>query len=117
MVSMQNSPLSSSPEEGSSAIPGPGGSRDGDTILTEGSTVSQQGLEPKLVFRNGPCRGKVVPLDGERIGIGRGSQNQVVLDVGLIVSSQHAALVRDSDDGSWWIEDLESKNGTFVNGA
>jgi pSer/pThr/pTyr-binding forkhead associated (FHA) protein len=57
----------------------------------------------------------VVPLGGDRVTIGRSSENHLVIDAGMIVSSHHAALTREPADGSWWIEDCVSKNGTFVN--
>jgi hypothetical protein len=72
--------------------------------------------EPKLVFRKGPNQGRIEPLSGDRVTIGRNPSNEIALDVGLTVSSFHAALVRHPDDGSWWLEDLRSKNGTFLNG-
>jgi pSer/pThr/pTyr-binding forkhead associated (FHA) protein len=45
--------------------------------------------------------------------IGRLPDNDVVID-NPAVSSHHACVFRDGDD--WVIEDLDSKNGTFVNG-
>jgi pSer/pThr/pTyr-binding forkhead associated (FHA) protein len=45
--------------------------------------------------------------------IGRLPDNDVVID-NPAVSSHHACLFRDGND--WVIEDLDSKNGTFVNG-
>jgi pSer/pThr/pTyr-binding forkhead associated (FHA) protein len=45
--------------------------------------------------------------------LGRLPDNDVVID-NPAVSSHHACLFRDGDD--WVIEDLDSKNGTFVNG-
>ena len=48
------------------------------------------------------------------IKIGRGSNNDVVINDDVI-STSHAAIVV-SDFGEISIEDLNSKNGTFVNG-
>jgi pSer/pThr/pTyr-binding forkhead associated (FHA) protein len=45
--------------------------------------------------------------------IGRLQDNDVMVD-NPAVSSHHACIFRDGDD--WVIEDLDSKNGTFVNG-
>jgi pSer/pThr/pTyr-binding forkhead associated (FHA) protein len=45
--------------------------------------------------------------------IGRLPDNDVVID-NPAVSSHHACVFRDADN--WVIEDLDSKNGTFVNG-
>lgn len=71
---------------------------------------------PKLVFRNGPCRGRVLPLLRDRVTVGRNAKNDLTLDVGMIVSSFHAILTQEERTGGWWIEDLHSKNGTYVNG-
>ena len=49
--------------------------------------------------------------------IGRASNREAACDIPLddgIVSRRHARISRD-DKGRWWIEDLQSKNGTMVN--
>lgn len=94
----------------------PGGSHGKPGDLDSGHTVAQ-GLEAKLVFRNGPCRGKVVPLEGDRLSIGRSPDNHLVIDAGMIVSAHHAVLTREPGSGAWWIADSQSKNGTYLNGA
>src|SRR5207249_67969 len=55
-----------------------------------------------------------VPLDKDRITLGRSSANELCYpdDVGL--SRQHLALSKQS--GQWIVEDLGSKNGTLHNG-
>ncbi len=55
-----------------------------------------------------------IPLDRDRISLGRSSVNELCYpdDVGL--SRQHLALTRVHDQ--WQVEDLGSKNGTLVNG-
>src|SRR5437588_8679209 len=50
---------------------------------------------------------------GLMVTIGRLPDNDVVID-NPAVSSHHACVFRDGED--WVIEDLDSKNGTFVNG-
>jgi len=45
--------------------------------------------------------------------IGRGSDNSIVLQ-DQFVSAAHAQLTYR--EGSWWLADLGSRNGTFVNG-
>lgn len=52
-------------------------------------------------------------LDQERILIGRKPENDVQVD-NLAVSGQHAAIITILNDS--FLEDLESTNGTFVNG-
>jgi hypothetical protein len=68
---------------------------------------------PALVVRSGGGRaGETFALTGERIGVGRGPENEVFLD-DVTVSRRHAVLVR-RDDG-FYIDDEESLNGTYVN--
>lgn len=77
-------------------------------------TVSGDG-NAKLVFRSGERYGDVLEVQGSKVTIGRSATNDIVLDeTGMVVSSFHAVINR-ATDGSWWIEDLKSKNGTFVN--
>src|SRR3954451_11446984 len=51
-------------------------------------------------------------LDGDRAVIGRSADCEVPLDVPA-VSRRHAAILRDR--GRYFIEDLQSRNGTFLN--
>ncbi|MET0634473.1 MAG: FHA domain-containing protein [Chitinophagaceae bacterium] len=46
--------------------------------------------------------------------IGRNTDNDIVLSMGYI-SGYHAQLIFN-DDGGWFIHDLQSANGTYVNG-
>src|SRR5262245_63705293 len=55
----------------------------------------------------------VFPLHGERTTIGRSAECDVVLTVRR-VSGHHAQVLRLG--GMYFIEDLGSSNGTFVNG-
>ncbi|MEU0403720.1 FHA domain-containing protein [Streptomyces sp. NPDC006197] len=57
----------------------------------------------------------VRPLPAHSIRIGRAPDNDVVV-ADLVVSRQHAEL-RAHPDGTYWIHDLGSHNGTFLNGA
>ena len=54
-----------------------------------------------------------VPLDGDRLTIGRGPSNDIVLSGDLTVSRRHAMLERLA--AGWSVSDLNSSNGTFVN--
>ena len=57
-------------------------------------------------------QGRQVPLVG-RITLGRSRVNDIVLDDKL-VSRRHAVIQKIKDD--YFLEDLASTNGTFVNG-
>ena len=56
---------------------------------------------------------KVVPLVKERMTLGRRPYNDIVVD-NLAVSGEHAALQAIGTE--YYIEDLNSTNGTFING-
>src|ERR1051326_6000982 len=69
---------------------------------------------PRELLIQGPDgQTKTVPLTGERLAVGRSSASELCFpeDVGL--SRQHFALEAQGED--WTVEDLGSKNGTFVN--
>jgi serine phosphatase RsbU (regulator of sigma subunit) len=68
-----------------------------------------------LQIRRGDTPPRVVPLEGERMIVGRSPKIEVVLESDT-VSRQHMELVKD-DQGNWWVRDLHSRNGTLVNGA
>lgn len=67
----------------------------------------------RLVFRGGPRDGEVVALRGSRVRIGALADNEIVIASGH-ASRYHARIVRHGRDVE--IEDLNSSNGTFVNG-
>ena len=55
-----------------------------------------------------------IPVVSAVTRIGQGAQNDIVLDDDT-VSTSHARL--EFVSGGWKLTDLESTNGTFVNGA
>jgi pSer/pThr/pTyr-binding forkhead associated (FHA) protein len=67
----------------------------------------------RLVITSGPKAGLELPLTGESLTIGRSSESALVIRDDY-TSSHHARLVLRGD--TWTIEDLDSTNGTFVNG-
>lgn len=70
------------------------------------SLIFRTGLEPQL-------RSETVELAKDRITIGRDLSSDVVIDH-PVVSAQHAQIVKEGD--KFFIVDLGSTNGTFVNG-
>jgi len=56
---------------------------------------------------------KEIPLDKERVTIGRKPHNDIQID-NLAISGEHAVVVTVLNDS--FLEDLGSTNGTFVNG-
>src|SRR3954464_13095473 len=56
---------------------------------------------------------KNVPLTGDRLAIGRSSAVELSFPEDAGLSRQHFAFESEGDD--WTIQDLGSKNGTFVN--
>lgn len=68
---------------------------------------------PTLYVLQGPDKGRTLRCDDDDITIGRGS-NQVPL-TDQTVSRRHAQLKQDS--GDWSLVDLNSANGTYLNGV
>lgn len=56
----------------------------------------------------------VYPLDKEIVIIGRGAQCDIPID-DLYMSTQHVQLWHE--DNEWYIADLGSTNGTYINGT
>ena len=61
----------------------------------------------------GPVPGQILPLDRASVTLGRHPACDIVLDSGA-VSRQHARIL--NIDGDFFVEDLHSRNGTYLNG-
>ena len=57
----------------------------------------------------------VFPVGSAPVTVGRGGQNDLVLDGDEFASSRHARIEARGD--GVWVQDLDSTNGTFLNGA
>ena len=68
---------------------------------------------PVLTFGGGPRDGETAPIDKPVTKLGRMDDNDVVTK-GAGVSRQHATIMQN-DEGCW-LTDLNSRNGTFING-
>ena len=71
----------------------------------------------RLVVLKSPAldAGEEVPVDSLPVAVGRGGQNEVPLERDEFASAQHARF--ESRRDGFWVEDIGSTNGTFVNGA
>ncbi len=67
----------------------------------------------RLIITEGPLAGSMVPLTPTSITIGRDQNCTLVLNDSY-ASSHHARVF--PKDGAWWLEDLNSTNGTTLAG-
>lgn len=67
----------------------------------------------QLIMRRGPKPGKVYEITDQIVQIGRGARNDIIIE-DHDVSREHCRLVRT--ESVYEIYDLDSSNGTFVNG-
>ena len=72
---------------------------------------SEPDVPRNVLLTGGPLVGTVLPLGTTPIVIGRSPASTLVLE-DEYASGRHARL-QPSEQG-WWIEDLSSRNGTFV---
>jgi hypothetical protein len=71
----------------------------------------------RLVVRRSPSLedGAEFPLNSAPVTLGRGGQNDLVLSGDEFASARHARIEVRGDGA--WVLDLDSTNGTFVNGS
>src|SRR5699024_10461415 len=100
----------------------------GTRVLAHGSVVrkssSDGGARPsrgrtrggptRLRVTAGPCTGTRRPLGSSALLIGRAPGSTLVLDDDYC-SNRHARIF--AQDGRWWVEDLGSRNGTYLGEA
>ena len=68
-----------------------------------------------LLIRNGGFEGMSYPLESEETIIGRNPTTDItLLDEGI--SREHALILYDEPEDAYVVEDLQSTNGTKVNG-
>jgi hypothetical protein len=67
---------------------------------------------PKIIVTEGPLAGKSYQLSGQTLGIGRDTDNQIILFGDEKVSRHHCRIINHLD--RFWLEDLKSTNGTFL---
>ena len=75
--------------------------------------ASGGGTPTRIVITSGPKAGLDVPLVGDALTIGRSSESGLVIRDDY-TSSHHARL--QLRGGVWTVQDLDSTNGTYLNG-
>nr|WP_300341230.1 FHA domain-containing protein [Actinomyces sp.] len=88
-------------------------SRSGERTTSRPAARSRRRQASRLVITEGPLAGSTVPLSPTSITIGRSPSCTLVLEDSY-ASSRHARIF--PKDGSWWLEDLGSTNGTTLAG-
>lgn len=83
---------------------------------SETAPPEQKAKEVKALIEvmSGPMDGTEIRLAKEVTNIGRRSDNDIVLVLDPYVSRKHARIT--FDEGSYWLEDLNSTNGTWKDG-
>jgi pSer/pThr/pTyr-binding forkhead associated (FHA) protein len=85
-----------------------------DNKLVESPTeMLVSGISPRLVAIDGPLSGRTFYLDEPVVSIGRLVSNDICLEDPFV--SRHHCVIRTEGD-EYMIEDLNSANGTYVNG-
>ena len=67
---------------------------------------------PKLLLKFNAAVIKEIPFDKDALAVGRKPDNDIVID-NPAISGHHCRLSKQG--GTWFVEDLDSTNGTFVN--
>jgi transcriptional regulator with GAF, ATPase, and Fis domain len=68
----------------------------------------------RLEAVSGPLKGKLFPLAGDEVSIGRDPSNEISL-LDSLVSRRHCIIRKEA--GGFLLQDLESRNNTFISGV
>lgn len=68
----------------------------------------------RLEAVSGPLKGKLFPLAGDEVSIGRDPSNEISL-LDSLVSRRHCIIRKEA--GGFRLQDLESRNNTFISGV
>lgn len=92
---------------------------DSDTNVTHETEVPSPRATVRdrasLVVLAGPRVGTLIRLEQSSLDIGRSLRAELCLDDDGV--SRHHARIRRDSEGAVWLDDLKSRNGTFVNGV
>ena len=83
------------------------------SVSTDTPPPPTRALATKLEITEGPLTGRTIPLGGQPLLIGRAQDADLVLEDDY-ASGRHARLFPQGS--RWFLEDLGSTNGTFVQG-
>ncbi|AWT24926.1 FHA domain-containing protein FhaB/FipA [Corynebacterium provencense] len=93
---------------------GPGTGHAPSAHSARGLAFSRSAAPRSLILTSGPLAGTTLALSGyDEITVGRSSGCTLVLEDDF-ASGTHARLIRRGPD--WFLEDLDSRNGTFLDG-
>ncbi|QHC65135.1 FHA domain-containing protein [Rathayibacter sp. VKM Ac-2759] len=95
------------------AAPSARRTREAQSERTDSGGVATVHTAQRLVITSGPKRGTELELTGEPLTIGRSSESTLVIRDDY-TSTHHARLLIWNDE--WMIQDLDSTNGTFLDG-
>lgn len=70
---------------------------------------------PYIRVKTGLNQGLIYPLEDQSLSIGRDPESHIPLDIDSPASWKHAMISKS--DGAWRIQDLDSLNGTLLNGT
>lgn len=82
--------------------------------VRRGAPSSSESTARRLVITSGPRAGMEIELPGEQLTIGRSSESGLVIRDDY-TSTHHARLMLWNDQ--WVVQDLDSTNGTFLDGG
>jgi len=99
----------------------PAASQDSMILTPAAAAAAGLGRRPRktarLVVQRSPSldEGDEFPLNSAPVTVGRGGQNDLVLTGDEFASARHARIEARPD--GVWVQDLDSTNGTYVNGS
>src|SRR4051794_635680 len=96
------------------SLPPGNGRRPGDSRWHPAPTCGKTGYMAMLITLQGPDAGRKYSLEGDATVLGRQAACPICRPA-KAVSRQHAQIVREDD--AYFLEALDSSNGTFLNGA
>ena len=85
------------------------------TIKTEPFEITEtkeKSFLIKIELLSGPMDGLEFKIKKDIVTIGREKDNEIPIPLDIIISRSHARIT--NEDGEYWLEDLGSKNGTFI---